>query len=97
ERFELYSTPGGETMDCLIVSLPRRRTVFTGNLMGALYGALPHLYTPRGDRPFRRNIGRGPALEPEPLIPGHDEPIRGAQRIRGDLTRILEAVRHIHD
>src|SRR5277367_3888806 len=47
ERFELYATPGGETMDSLIVWLPARRTVFIGNVLGALYGALPHLYTPR--------------------------------------------------
>jgi alkyl sulfatase BDS1-like metallo-beta-lactamase superfamily hydrolase len=89
-------------MDCLIVWLPRRRAVFTGNLMGALYGALPHLYTPRGDRQrsarfFMRDIERVIGLEPELLITGHGEPIRGAERIHADLTKILDAVRYIHD
>jgi hypothetical protein len=50
-RFELYSVPGGETRDCPAVWLPQERTVFTSNLMGALYGQLPHLQTIRGDRP----------------------------------------------
>jgi alkyl sulfatase BDS1-like metallo-beta-lactamase superfamily hydrolase len=102
EWFELYSTPGGETMDSLIVWLPQSRTVFIGNLMGALYGALPHLYTPRGDRQrsarlLIRDIECVLALEPALLITGHDEPIRGVARIRDDLGRILESVRWIHD
>lgn len=102
ERYELISTPGGETLDSLVVWLPQRRVLFTGNLMGAIYGALPHLYTPRGDRQrsarfFIRDLERAIALAPELMITGHDEPIRGADRIRADLTRLHDAVLHIHD
>lgn len=101
-HFELYSTPSGESLDCLIVWVPEDRTVFTGNLFGALYGALPHFYTPRGDRDrgvpqFLRDIERVIALEPELLITGHDAPIVGSARIRTDLTKIRDAVRYIHD
>lgn len=101
-RFRVFATPGGETLDSLSLWLPGARFVFTGNLTGAIYGALPHLYTPRGDRQrsarmFIRDMERILALEPVLLITGHDEPISGEDRIRRDLTKLRDAVAHIHD
>jgi alkyl sulfatase BDS1-like metallo-beta-lactamase superfamily hydrolase len=101
-RFELFATPGGETLDSLSLWLPQERFVFTGNLTGAIYGALPHLYTPRGDRQrsarmFIRDMERILALAPVLLVTGHDEPISGEGRIRRDLTKLRDAVAHIHD
>jgi len=101
-RFELLSAPSGETLDSLMVWLPKEKVIFTGNWMGALYGALPHFYTLRGDRDrsvpnFMRELQRLIDLQPELLVTGHDEPIRGAERIRADMTKLLEAIRHIHD
>ena len=49
-RFELYSTPGGETTDALVVWMPEHRTAFVGNLMGPFFGHMPNLYTMRGDK-----------------------------------------------
>jgi alkyl sulfatase BDS1-like metallo-beta-lactamase superfamily hydrolase len=96
------SVPGGETLDALAVWLPEERTVWIGNLMGALWGALPHLSTIRGDRPrsamcFARCMQCVLDLEPELLLTGHDEPIRGAERIQREAGKVVEAVRHIHD
>lgn len=101
-RFELYALPGAETLDSLMVWLPEEKTVFTGNFAGALWGALPHLFTPRGDRSrsartFIRSVERLLALQPEMVISGHDEPIRGWDRIRADFTRVRDATRYIHD
>jgi glyoxylase-like metal-dependent hydrolase (beta-lactamase superfamily II) len=101
-RFELHATPSGETIDSLIVWLPADKAVFTGNLFGALYGALPHFSTPRGDRQrsvaqFLRDITYVIDLKPELLITGHDEPIVGSARIHSDLTMLRDAVRYIHD
>lgn len=101
-QFDLYSAPGGETRDCLIVHLPTTKTVFTGNLLGAIHGALPHLYTPRGDRQRSarqviRDIDRVLALSPEILITGHEDPILGNDRVNADLSKIRDAVRFIHD
>jgi alkyl sulfatase BDS1-like metallo-beta-lactamase superfamily hydrolase len=101
-RYELYSAPSGETLDSIMVWMPAEKVVFTGNWMGALYGALPHFYTPRGDRArsvpgFIRELERMIAWEPELLLTGHDEPIVGAERIRKDMSKLLEAVRYIHD
>jgi alkyl sulfatase BDS1-like metallo-beta-lactamase superfamily hydrolase len=101
-RFELFSLPSGETLDSVAVWLPREKTLFSGNFMGALYGALPNFYTIRGDRDrsvpmFLRDIQRLIDLEPELLITGHDEPISGKERIHADLCKIRDAVRFIHD
>lgn len=101
-EFELYSVPGGETTNCLAVWLPAERTLFVGNHMGALYGALPNLYTLRGDKPrsarqFVTDVELLLGLGADLLLTGHGDPIRGADRIREDLTRLRDAVRYIHD
>lgn len=101
-RFELYSVPGGEITDGIAVWLPAERTVFIGNLFGALYGMLPHLSTIRGDhlrsaRLFVSSVDRILDLEPERLITGHHPPVEGAQQIREDLVHIRDATQYIHD
>jgi alkyl sulfatase BDS1-like metallo-beta-lactamase superfamily hydrolase len=102
QDFELYAVPGGETTNCLAVWLPEGRTLFVGNHMGALYGALPNLYTLRGDRPrsarqFVADVDRLLSLGAELLLTGHGDPIRGADRIRADLTKLRNAVQFLHD
>jgi alkyl sulfatase BDS1-like metallo-beta-lactamase superfamily hydrolase len=101
-RFELYSTPGGETTDSLVVWLPEHRTVLTGNLFGPLFGHVPNLYTPRGDKyrsaiAYLHSVDRVIALEPETLITGHGEPIRGADEIRRRLTQMRDATAYVRD
>jgi alkyl sulfatase BDS1-like metallo-beta-lactamase superfamily hydrolase len=100
--FELYSVRGGEAMDCLAVWVPEDRVVFTGNLVGALQGALPNLYTLRGARlrsawRFIEGMERVRDLEPEIHVPGHGDPIVGAARVRDELQKVIDAVRFIHD
>lgn len=101
-QFELYSAPSGETLDSLMVWLPAERVLFTGNWMGALYGALPHFYTLRGDRDrsvvrFMADLQRLIDLDPDLLVTGHEQPIAGEARIRVDMAKLMAAVRHIHD
>jgi glyoxylase-like metal-dependent hydrolase (beta-lactamase superfamily II) len=101
-RFELYSTPGGETTDSLVVWLPGASTVFTGNLTGPLFGHIPNLYTPRGDKirsaiAYLHSVDRVIGLEPETLVTGHGEPIRGADEIRRRLTQMRDATQYIRD
>jgi alkyl sulfatase BDS1-like metallo-beta-lactamase superfamily hydrolase len=86
----------------MCVWLPRQRIAFVGNVFGALFGHFPNLVTLRGDRyrfalPFIDAVERVLALEPEILLTGHFEPIRGAALIRAELTRLRDAVRWVHD
>jgi len=101
-QFELLATPGGETLDSLVVWLPQERTVFTGNLLGPVYLHMPNLYTLRGDKirsvvQFLEDVEKVRSLEPELLITGHGEPVRGAARIQEDLIRLRDGVRHVYD
>jgi alkyl sulfatase BDS1-like metallo-beta-lactamase superfamily hydrolase len=99
-RFEVMKTPGGETLCSVFAWLPDDRTVFTGNLFGPVWRAMPNLVTMRGDKPrlvgaYLRSVEQVRALEPELLITGHGEPIRGAAKIRADLDTMHAAVSYI--
>jgi alkyl sulfatase BDS1-like metallo-beta-lactamase superfamily hydrolase len=99
-RFEVVKSPGGETLCSVFVWLPEERTVFTGNLFGPVWRAMPNLVTMRGDRPrlvraYLRSLNDVRALEPELVITGHGEPIRGAAKIRADLDTMEAAVSYI--
>jgi glyoxylase-like metal-dependent hydrolase (beta-lactamase superfamily II) len=101
-RFELLSTPGGETVDSMVVWMPDAKICFTGNLFSALFGHFPNLVTIRGDRyreaiRFISSLDRVLELEPELLLVGHHDPIEGRETIREELLRLRGAVVHVHD
>lgn len=99
---ELLATPGGETTDSMVVWLPQERVCLCGNTFGPVFGHIPNFVTMRGDR-YRdaltaiASIERVRDLRPEVLITGHFEPIRGADRIRAELTRLRDAIAYVHD
>jgi len=100
-RFELYSTPGGETTDALVVWMPERQTVFIGNLMGPFFGHVPNLYTLRGDKfrsaiTFIHSLDRVIELRPETLINGHDV-FRGTDQIVTTMTKVRDATAYLRD
>jgi len=101
-RMELLAVPGGETTDSLAVWLPEERTLFTGNLLGALFGHVPNLVTMRGDRyrdplVYVDSVDRVRALGAERLLTGHFGPIDGADRIADELTTARDAMVWVHD
>lgn len=100
-RFEIISTPGGETRSALIVWLPAERIAIVGNLFGPVFGNHPNLNTMRGDKPrwalqFIESAKKLLALGPELLLTGH-EAISGAERIARNVTRIIDSVQWVHD
>ncbi len=101
-RFEVIHTPGAEGEDSICVWLPEKKILFTGDLFGPLFPMFPNLYTIRGEKfrfavPYIESLERVIALEPEILVPSHFEPIVGKERIRADLIKTRDAVRHVHD
>jgi alkyl sulfatase BDS1-like metallo-beta-lactamase superfamily hydrolase len=101
-RIELHHVPGGETNDSLVVWLPDEKVALVGNFFSALIGHIPNLVTMRGDRlrdplAFVASVDRILALEPEVILPGHHGAVEGADLIRGELTRIRDATRWVHD
>lgn len=99
-RFEVVKTPGGEALCSVFVWMPQERIVFTGNLFGPVWRAMPNLVTMRGDRPrlvraYLQSVEQVRALSPDLVITGHGEPIRGAEKIRADLDAMHAAVSYI--
>lgn len=99
-RFEVIKTPGGETLCSVFVWLPDEGIVFTGNLFGPVWRAMPNLVTMRGDKPrlvdaYLRSVEQVRDLNAEMVITGHGEPIVGADKIRADLDAMHGAVSYI--
>ena len=100
-ELELYSTPGGETIDSCVVWLPRQRILFSGNMFGPLFPHFPNFNTIRGDKyrfvePYLSSLRLIRNLEPELLITGHFDPIAGRDLIRACLDRLEAAVEYVH-
>ena len=100
-RFELYATPGGETLDSCVVWLPERRVCFSGNTFGPLFPHFPNFNTLRGDKyrfaePYMAATRLVRELAPETLVTGHFRPIVGAGLIDECLARLHDAVDYVH-
>src|SRR5882757_5450730 len=101
-RFEVISTPGGESLDSLTVWMPKERVAFTGNLFGPVFLAIPNLVTVRGDKPrlvqrYLHSPDTVRKLGAELLITGHGDPIRGAEKIRAALDKMYAAVSYVNE
>jgi glyoxylase-like metal-dependent hydrolase (beta-lactamase superfamily II) len=100
--FELISAPEGETIDNILVWLPKEKIVFTGNTFGPVWLSMPFLNTLRGDKPrlvktYLKSLAKVRDLGAEILITGHGDPIVGKDRIRADLDKIEAAVGYVRD
>lgn len=100
--FELISAPDGETFDNLIVWMPRERIAFTGNITGPVWNSMPFLCTLRGDKlrmvwNYLASMAKLRDLNADIVVTGHGEPIRGKERIRADIDRMIGAVSWIRD
>jgi len=101
-RFEVIPTPGAEGDDNICLWLPERKILFSGDFFGPNFPQFPNIFTMRGGKvrkpiEYIHSLDRILALGPETIIPSHLDPIRGADRIRTDMTRIRDAVRYVHD
>jgi glyoxylase-like metal-dependent hydrolase (beta-lactamase superfamily II) len=101
-KFQVLSTPGGETLDSLTVWMPNEKVAFTGNLFGPVFLSMPFLNTIRGDKPrlvvnYLKSLDIVRKLGAEILITGHGEPIRGAEKVRADLDRMYDAVSYVNE
>jgi alkyl sulfatase BDS1-like metallo-beta-lactamase superfamily hydrolase len=101
-KFEVISTPGGESLCALAVWMPNEKIVFTGNLFGPVFLAMPNLTTTRGDKPrlvvnYLESLDRVRKLGAELLITGHGDPIIGKDAIRASLDKMNDAVTYVTD
>ncbi len=100
--FEMISAPDGETVDNLIVWMPKEKIAFTGNITGPVWNSMPFLCTLRGDKMrmvwnYLKSMAKLRDLGAEMIITGHGEPISGADTIRADIDRMIGAVTWVRD
>ena len=100
--FELISAPEGETVDNILVWMPKEKIVFTGNTFGPVWLSMPFLNTLRGDKPrlvrtYLKSLEKVRDLDAEIVITGHGEPIVGKDQIRADLDKMHAAVSYVRD
>lgn len=96
-RFELYHTQG-ETVDHLMVWMPRERVLFPGDLF---YRSFPMLASPmKHDRPVKKwaeSLDRMRLLRPAYLVPSHGPPVVGDDVIDETLANYAKAIHYVHD
>tara|TARA_B110000438_G_scaffold209895_1_gene201826 strand:- start:4976 stop:5812 length:837 start_codon:yes stop_codon:yes gene_type:complete len=98
---ELFSVPGGETLDALLIYLPQHKILFSGNAFGPLFPHIPNFCTIRGDRirfaiPYLQMCKKVLELNPSTLITGHFKPIEGQELIYNEVKNLHDAVEYIH-
>jgi len=98
---ELISMPGGETVDSLVVWLPKERIALVSNLFGPLFPHFPNFNTLRGDlyrfpEPYLANARAVRELGAELLITGRHAPIAGRALVDACLGRLHDAVDFVH-
>ena len=101
-NIELYSVPGGETLDSLLIYLPQHKILFSGNSFGPLFPHIPNFCTIRGDRirfaiPYLEMCKKVLELKPDILITGHFKPIEDQQLIYDEVKNLHDAVDYIHN
>lgn len=97
-RFNMIHV-GGETPDTSIIYIPEDKAVCIAD---DFYVSFPNIYTLRGtqQRPalqYAAALEKAISLEPEYLLPGHDEPVIGRERIKKMLTLYRDAILYVHD
>ncbi|MBW2420570.1 MAG: MBL fold metallo-hydrolase [Deltaproteobacteria bacterium] len=101
-RFEVIGTPGAEGADNLVLWLPEQKILFSGDFFGPNFPQFPNVFTMRGEKirkpiEYIHSLNRVIALEPEMIVPSHNDPITGREKIRADLVRMRDAVQYVHD
>jgi glyoxylase-like metal-dependent hydrolase (beta-lactamase superfamily II) len=101
-RFEVLPTPGAEGADNLTLWLPDQKVFFSGDFFGPNFPQFPNIFTMRGEKvrkpiEYIRSLDQVIALEPEMIVPSHQDPIEGKEEIRSALIKMRDAVRYVHD
>ncbi len=101
-EFQVIGAPGAEGADNIVLWLPERKILFTGDFYGPQFPQFPNIFTMRGEKirkpmEYVASLNKLILLEPEMVVPSHLDPTVGAQTIREGMERIRDAVQYVHD
>lgn len=100
--FEVFALPGAEGADNLVLWLPQKKILFSGDFFGPIFPQFPNIFTMRGEKirkpvEYINSLEVILALQPEMIVPSHRDPVTGKVRILSDIAKMRDAVRYVHD
>jgi alkyl sulfatase BDS1-like metallo-beta-lactamase superfamily hydrolase len=101
-RFVVLGTPGAEGADNVCLWLPEQKILLSGDFFGPNFPQFPNVFTMRGEKirkpiEYIASLERLIALEPEMIVPSHQDPTVGGKEILAGLVKMRDAVRYVHD
>ena len=101
-KFELLALPGAEGADNLVLWLPEKKILFSGDFFGPLFPQFPNIFTMRGEKirkpvEYVNSLEKIIALEPDMIVPSHKDPIKSPVKIMAGLKKMRDATRFVHD
>jgi alkyl sulfatase BDS1-like metallo-beta-lactamase superfamily hydrolase len=100
--FEVYALPGAEGADNIVLWLPQKKILLSGDFFGPLFPQFPNIFTMRGEK-IRRPVEYINSLEtiiglgPDMIVPSHKDPITDKEVIMDGLVKMRDATRYVHD
>ena len=100
--FVLYALSGAEGSDNLLLWLPQKKILFSGDFFGPLFPQFPNVFTMRGEKirkpiEYIRSLEVVMDLKPAIIVPSHKLPIKGENEIMNGLARIHGATKYVHN
>ena len=101
-EFEVFALPGAEGSDNIVLWLPQKKILFSGDFFGPLFPQFPNIFTMRGEKirkpvEYINSLDVIIGLEPDMIVPSHKDPIRDKALIRSGLVKMRDATRYVHD
>jgi len=100
--FEVYALPGAEGADNIVLWLPQRKILFSGDFFGPLFPQFPNIFTMRGEKirkpvEYVNSLDVIIELDPDLIIPSHKDPVTDKDTIRLGLAKMRDATKFVHD
>ena len=101
-RFVVIGAPGAEGADNILLWLPERRILLSGDFFGPQFPQFPNIFTMRGEKvrapiPYLESLDMVIELAPRMIIPAHFAAPKGERAIMRGLKAMRDGVRHVHD
>ncbi|RZV40696.1 MAG: MBL fold metallo-hydrolase [Acidimicrobiales bacterium] len=100
--FEVWALPGAEGADNIVLWLPQKKILFSGDFFGPIFPQFPNVFTMRGEKirkpiEYINSLEVVLALQPEMIVPSHRDPISGKAEIMRDIAKMRDATWYVHD
>ena len=100
--FEIHALPGAEGADNVVLWLPQKKILFSGDFFGPLFPQFPNIFTMRGEKirkpvEYINSLNTIIALGPDMIVPSHKDPITDKAVIESGLKKMRDATKYVHD